>query len=147
MDTWRSISSDEIKRWRDEARRKVAQNPGHRWEYNTAHRQGLEYQAPDQPGGDQVTMERPRPERIREARDTVEVATREMISWVTEDRAQFMHRVRMLKQMGNFQHLTDEQAAEQLWNLCYELSQADAKRVYAEHYAKQALYAPRLVSV
>lgn len=92
-----------------------------------------------------VTLDRPAPEKIREARDTVEIAAKEMIAWITEDRSQFMHRVRMLKELGNFQHLTDEQAAETLWALCHEVAQKDAQRVYARDYAKQT-HAPRLVS-
>lgn len=135
METWRHVSQDDIRRWRQKVKTNLATKPGHRYEYDTAFRQGLDRVEPNADGS--VTLEAPTRERIREARETVEVAAREMAEWIREDRTQFMHRVRMLKQMGNMQHLTDEEAAEKVWNLCVEIAQKDARRVYEiEHGIK-----------
>lgn len=129
IETWRHVSQSDIDEWRKRVKDNLATKRGTRYEYNTAHWQGLEKVEANQDGS--ATIQKPKTATgIRQHRDTVEVAAESMISWVKEDKNQFMHRVRILKQAGNFPDLTDEQAADRLWEICQKVAQADAKRVY-----------------
>lgn len=129
---WHALNQRQIDDWRKKARTDLATKRGTVLEINTARRQGMERVSPNTPGGDVVGVEAPRSVGVRDARDTVEIAAKDMAEWAKTDRATFMSRVRALKQMGNFPHLTDTEAADQLWDMCVSIARGDAERVYAK---------------
>lgn len=65
-----------------------------------------------------------------EGRDTVSKMAADILGWARENPDLFMERVRFLKQQGQMQHLTDEQAANDLMGLCRKLAEDSARRVY-----------------
>lgn len=131
LPTWKHVSQFEIDDWRKKTQEKLATKRGTRYEYNTAYHTGFEQGTPEEARTGTATMTAPTAAGIRQHRDTVEESARSMISWVQSDtKDEFMHRVRILKKAGNFSHLTDEQAAEQLWTICRKLAEESAKRVY-----------------
>lgn len=131
LQTWKHVSQSEIDDWREKARNDVATKRGTRLEYNTAYHTNIPQGTAEEARTGTATMSAQTAAGIRQHRDTVEESARSMISWVQDSKDQFMHRVRMLKRAGNFTHLTDEEAASQLWEICRKLAEDSAKRVYS----------------
>ena len=109
VDTWRHVSSQDLTDWRSKVKNDLRTKRGTRYEYNTARTKGLEPVGVNEDGS--ATVSSPSSSGIRSHRETTEIVAQEMVSWIQESRDSFMGRIRMLKQMGNFQHLTDEDAA------------------------------------
>ncbi len=128
VDTWRHVSSKDLADWRSKVKENLRTKRGTRYEYNTARTKGLEQVGTNEDGS--ATVSSPSPRGIHSHRETTEIVAGEMASWIKESRGSFMGRIRMLKQMGNFGHLTDEDAASQMWELCQKVAQSDVKRVY-----------------
>lgn len=130
LSTWRHVSQADIDEWRRKVREDLATKKGTRFEYNQAYHTGFEQGTPEEISSGQATLTAKTATGIRQHRDTVEESARQMISWVRDTPSEFMHRVRILKAAGNFSHLTDEQAAAQLWEICQKLATESARRVY-----------------
>lgn len=131
LSSWKHVPQSEIDAWRDKVKEDLKTKKGTRYEYNTAHHTDLTPGTPEEIKSGTATMTAPTAAGIRQHRETVEVATQSMISWVRDSPDEFMHRVRILKRRGNFSHLTDEEAASRLWEICQKLAEDSAKRVYA----------------
>ncbi len=130
VEAWKYVSQEDIDDWRKKVKKNIQTRKNWRWEYNTAHHTGLERAETNPDGSARITAPKSATS-IRQHRDTAEVAAESMVRWAKENKNQFMHRVRILKRQGNFVHLTDEQAAERLWEICRKLAEESAQRVYA----------------
>ncbi len=128
VDTWRHVSRKDLADWRSKVKDDLRTKRGTRYEYNTARTKGLDLVGTNDDGS--ATVSSKSAVGIRSHRETTEIVAQEMAAWIKESRGSFMGRIRMLKQMGNFQHLTDEDAASRMWELCQKVAQSDVKRVY-----------------
>ena len=128
VDTWRHVSRKDLADWRSKVKKDLKEKRGTRYEYNTARTKGLEPVGANDDGS--ATVSSKSAVGIRSHRETTEIVAQEMVTWIQESRDSFMGRIRMLKKMGNFQHLTDEDAASQMWELAQKVAQSDVKRVY-----------------
>lgn len=139
LENWRFVPEDDIARWRKKVRRDLTNTQGRKYKYesNTAHWSGLEQTQPNDDGS--VSFDNSSSlsaTSFRQPKETAKLAAESLISWAQDSREQFIHRVRILKNAGNMPHLTDEQAADKLWEICQNVAKADAQRVY-ERSSKQ----------
>ena len=120
-DLWVPVSREQVRDWRKNLPK------GWRRETDAVHRpmdERVEAQ------GDQVTLTSSRPTKPKEARDTVAEMARDIAAWARSNPDRFMERVKFLKQQGQMDHLTDEQAANDLLALAEKLARDSARRVY-----------------
>ena len=81
-----------------------------------------------------AVMERPAVEKHEDARVVVDLNTRDLIEqmriWAKHDPDLFLKKVKLMKQTAGLGHLTDEQAALEVNELCRKLAQADTEMVW-----------------
>ena len=127
---WRTVTGDQARQWREEARGRIASGKSAMLEYDPVRQLGLDVA----PGtSEQGEIETPRRENPREPRDTVEEMARIQLEWVLDgSREQVLHRVAILKRSAGWTHLTDDEALRQLRELAFKLARRDAERRYDE---------------
>jgi hypothetical protein len=133
---WRAVAPDEIGAWREKAYAAPFNREGRivTLEENRAAHFGW-----DQPSvsSDGVpVLERPPAERPAEGREVTEMLTRDildqMLYWAKYDPELFREKIRLMKQTGHMTHLTDEEAARQVHDLCRKLAESDVQRVHTQ---------------
>ena len=124
---WRDISGDELKAWR----RKLGK--GQIREVSTGRRN---LQTVDHQEGDTATVSAPPVNPRRDVRQVVDIHTQDMLIELHELKSRsesaFLDRVRKLKTMAGWDHLTDEQAADQLAGLAEKVAIAVTAPVVAQ---------------
>lgn len=126
---WRFIRGDTGRNWRKEVRDRVASKRS-TTEFDVGRHDSFEEAAGTR---EQAVLETPAAEKPREARETVEELTKQMLENIlsgTEE--QRLRRVQLLKQTAGMGHLTDAEALDQLSTLARKLATMDAERRYAE---------------
>lgn len=122
-DLWIPLSREEVRTWRKQLPR------GWRRETTTEHRRIAEQARTHD--GEQAELTVQKPVKPREGRETVAIVARDILEWARANPDLMMERVRFLKQQGQMEHLTDDEAVAQLSALAEKLARSSAERVYS----------------
>jgi hypothetical protein len=121
---WRPVSADDVKRWRSNL------PAGWRRETSTIRSNAPTAHAVD---GDTAFLEPPAQPKPMEGRAAVDAVARDLLEWVKagKDSEAVKAKVRQVKAAGGLQHLSDDEAAQQLVDLAVKMARESVERVYA----------------
>jgi len=134
---WQFLPAQKVAEWRRRVMADLRNEEGRRIEAGViaeAHHAGWDRGDVDAAGN--VVLDAPAAEKPRPGRETVELLTRDlaeqMLKWSAQDPGKYMERIAQMKQLGGLGHLTDEEAAVQVRDLCRKVAEMDARRIYEE---------------
>ena len=131
---WRAADSERLNDWRTKAHRNLQNREGRivTFEDRTAHHADWEYVDRDQYGN--PVMEVAKAEKPEESRTVVDLNTRDLIDqmlvWAKHQPELFRKKIALMKQSSGMTHLTDDEAAERVHDLCRKIAEDDTQRVF-----------------
>jgi hypothetical protein len=130
----RWATADELTDWRNKVRLDLGNREHRRIEYQNDFSTDKSIDVVDRDGAGNPIIERPVPSKPREPREltdllTHEVLAKHMLFMATHAPDAYMRKIREYRQMAGWGHMTDEQAADQVVELCRKLAQATAQKV------------------